>query len=58
MNIQLFDTNLAQDLRLKLERAAAVNWMERYGERFPAQWEVTSVNMVGDMVDITFTWVE
>jgi hypothetical protein len=58
LNIQIINRELSKEIRTTLERAAAVRWMADYGERFPAQWEITSINMVGNLIDITFSWEE
>lgn len=58
MNIQIINKPFAQEIRTLLEREASKRWWADYGERLAAQWEVTSVNMVGDLVDITFSWEE
>lgn len=56
MNLPITMPVLTQDLRDLIRNAAETVWRDRYREPFPAQWEITSVNFVGDMIDVTFSW--
>ena len=58
MIMSIIDPGLAQEIRDLITRRAALRWKADYGEPFSAHWLPTSLNLVGDLVDVTFSWKE